>query len=807
MKLTQKQYDLLKAYSEGKDPKFPGIGLLRRSLVQKDMVKKNANELTDLGKKAYKQGVSAGEKKAPRKAGRPKGSKNKVKPDSKKTEAKKTPAKKKQGTKKQEPEKNQIKGFDNYSEFLKWFNDSEIVDENGDPLVLYHGTDKIFDNFKAPDDVVEHEYFGKYLYFTKDPIVASFYGKSVIPVYLKAKDIKVIDAGGKSMRDVAKWFSDKNVTKVVNVADANIRGAQVKQFPHPAKGDEEYKYPANFYVHNNFKRYTQKWKDLVKEAKKQGIELWVNRSDWGTSITAKHELNKKQADILKSLGFNVFQEFRLTPETTATYVVPENHLDKVRSAIGIRKPELEQEPEKKADEENPNDWLLVTGTPTGTMYSDKRIQKSGDYVNIILDKGKNGLSIYRNQTEQHKELIKDLWEKNQMAESIRQLLRKYLSDQFDIYSKGKDIHINHTFSKSKFIVRIGINDKGSYAEIFDSNNESLGKNTTYGTYTNLTDWILGILFNETKKAEETKKKADEVESEAKKLTKTETENEKTDMVVESKADSDVLDEISLDVAAYKNAYEINQAIRGLIDQKGDDPDSYTLEEKKFIGVFSGYGGLDKYNEDFNNAVFTEFYTPDAVARKMYALAYKHGFDQDGVIYEPSAGAGVLLKYAPYQAKNVIAVEMMDYSAKILKILYPEAEVINDRFESLFVRKRWTVKGNVSHLKMADLVIGNPPYGEWTGREKGMGEKSYTKARNIVEYFIFRGLDLLKPGGLLIYLEGAEPKNGGKTFLQSSPGGAKPAIAQKADLVEAYRMPTGIFERTDCNSEIIILRKK
>jgi len=31
--------------------------------------------------------------------------------------------------------------------FKKWFGDSKVVDENGDPLVVYHGTDKFFDEF------------------------------------------------------------------------------------------------------------------------------------------------------------------------------------------------------------------------------------------------------------------------------------------------------------------------------------------------------------------------------------------------------------------------------------------------------------------------------------------------------------------------------------------------------------------------------------------------------------------------------------------------------------------------------------
>ena len=47
---------------------------------------------------------------------------------------------------------------------------------------------------------------------------------------------------------------------------------------------------------------------------------------------------------------------------------------------------------------------------------------------------------------------------------------------------------------------------------------------------------------------------------------------------------------------------------------------------------------------------------------------------------------------------------------------------------------------------------------------GMGEKSFSKAKNYIEYFILRGLDLLNSEGLLIYIIGAETGGGGKPFL-------------------------------------------
>lgn len=89
----------------------------------------------------------------------------------------------------------------------------------------------------------------------------------------------------------------------------------------------------------------------------------------------------------------------------------------------------------------------------------------------------------------------------------------------------------------------------------------------------------------------------------------------------------------------------------------------------------------------------------------------------------------------------------------------------------------------------------------------MGEKNYTRAGNYIDYFIFRGLDLLDPGGLLVFIVGAEVASGGKCFLSQQMNKCKDEIMEKSDLLDAYRLPNGVFERTDVLSDIIVLRKK
>ena len=132
------------------------------------------------------------------------------------------------------------------------------------------------------------------------------------------------------------------------------------------------------------------------------------------------------------------------------------------------------------------------------------------------------------------------------------------------------------------------------------------------------------------------------------------------------------------------------------------------------------------------------------------------------------------------------------------------------FEQIFIRNNFTVKDKTDHLEKFDLVIGNPPYGDFSTVESrymsGMGEKDHTKARNYVEYFIRRGLDLVKPGGLLIYIVGSQIKGGGRMFLDTELTPVKEYLSENCTLETAYRLPDSVFERTGVTADIIVLKK-
>ena len=108
------------------------------------------------------------------------------------------------------PKDSSLKPVDtNSKEFKDWFGDSKVIDDDGDPLRVYHGTNKEFQEFS--ERFIKSE--GGFC-FTDSPAVAHNYaqsagktkidekgkmyteGANVIPVYLSIENPYVVDFGG-----------------------------------------------------------------------------------------------------------------------------------------------------------------------------------------------------------------------------------------------------------------------------------------------------------------------------------------------------------------------------------------------------------------------------------------------------------------------------------------------------------------------------------------------------------------------------------------------------------------------------------
>lgn len=95
----------------------------------------------------------------------------------------------------------QEKGTDS-KYFKKWFGDSKVVDENGKPLVVYHGTLEKFNKFDKNSIGNRFSYDERGFFFTSSKNIANDYSTSefdssrkgyVMPVYISAKTPLVID--------------------------------------------------------------------------------------------------------------------------------------------------------------------------------------------------------------------------------------------------------------------------------------------------------------------------------------------------------------------------------------------------------------------------------------------------------------------------------------------------------------------------------------------------------------------------------------------------------------------------------------
>jgi Type I restriction-modification system methyltransferase subunit len=190
-------------------------------------------------------------------------------------------------------------------------------------------------------------------------------------------------------------------------------------------------------------------------------------------------------------------------------------------------------------------------------------------------------------------------------------------------------------------------------------------------------------------------------------------------------------------------------------------------------------------------ILDEYYTDSKIVDAVRNLIRDHFKDRKEIsVLEPSVGTGNFL-YAVkdlWIKSNITAFEINETTAKIAKILHPEADIHLRSFETEFIDE----KGNKKEFaEKYDLVIGNPPYGDHRGLYKGLGEEP--KISKYEDYFVKRSLDSLKPHGVLAMVLPSGWLN-------------RQTQLKNADILEGFRLPNGAFAGTQVGTDIIILRK-
>ena len=255
----------------------------------------------------------------------------------------------------------------------------------------------------------------------------------------------------------------------------------------------------------------------------------------------------------------------------------------------------------------------------------------------------------------------------------------------------------------------------------------------------------------------------------------------------------------------KSQHKLNQEIEAFIKQKDSKEESYSQADIDFIQLYEGSGGQGSKGAKGEGLLY-EFYTPDYICELMYDLAVKHGYD-GGPVLEPAIATGRIIKPFPDKSK-ITAFETNPVTARICQITYPEATIHTGYFETAFLKApRFTERLQSRPVNIPtwledypfSLVIGNPPYGKYKNKYSSYFKKP--KMQQIELFFMYYGLKLLKPDGLLVYISSSNFLRNGINYNQE-----KQEIGKITNLVDAYRLPP-VFKSSQVPTDILVFKRK
>lgn len=238
----------------------------------------------------------------------------------------------------------------------------------------------------------------------------------------------------------------------------------------------------------------------------------------------------------------------------------------------------------------------------------------------------------------------------------------------------------------------------------------------------------------------------------------------------------------------------------------------TPEEQKQLSLYSGWGGLanafesdnDKWKNEYSelkelltddeytaarSSVLDAFFTDSVIIDSIYKVMQNAGF-KVGNILEPAMGIGNFFGRLPSELREnskLYGVEKDNLSGRIAQKLYPQADITIDGFENTHFQDN-----------SFDVAIGNIPFGDF-----GVIDKKYSSQNlKIHDYFFVKSLDKVRDGGVVAFVTS-------KGTLDKKDSSFRRALAEKADLVGAVRLPNNAFKSagTEVTPDIIFLQKR
>ncbi len=236
-----------------------------------------------------------------------------------------------------------------------------------------------------------------------------------------------------------------------------------------------------------------------------------------------------------------------------------------------------------------------------------------------------------------------------------------------------------------------------------------------------------------------------------------------------------------------------------LERSGTTP---TAAQVQRMRQYSGWGGLsiDKVRDDWpagiplpnKRALVHEYYTPWKVCADITAAVRR--LVKPGAIQalEPSAGVGRFVHVAGFPDWQWTAVELAPLSALILRqTATPSTAVHVGSFES------WVQANPDARF---DVIVSNPPYGP-RGEQITEDKDRRFRVKAAYQYFILRGMALLRPGGVGAFLVP------GGFLTGSSNGKLRRRVDERADLLAAFRLPSGLFPGARLTLDVVFLRAR
>ena len=239
----------------------------------------------------------------------------------------------------------------------------------------------------------------------------------------------------------------------------------------------------------------------------------------------------------------------------------------------------------------------------------------------------------------------------------------------------------------------------------------------------------------------------------------------------------------------------------------------TEDEQRTMARYVGWGGLSEYfdpegphpdvraklervltDEEYEQArasTLTSFYTWDYLAMAMWDMLGRFGF-KNGRVLDAGCGTGIFEMTAPesLDAANITGIEQDSISARIARMLTPNADIQHEGFEN-----------TERTIGAFDAAVGNIPFGDMV-----VVDEEPSKNAVIHRYFVRKELDMVRSGGIVAVISS-------RYLLDADTPDARAfrrGVARDADLLGAVRLPGETFSDiagTDVVSDVLVFKKR